>query len=276
MAWLKRSSPLTVLALAVTLGLSMAATAQDILPLRSPSLSSMLPNKWELTPRPPGPENADNRKAGATRGPCTTNDRDLTALVPASGVGATFAEYPTVHWYMPEISTEDKPELDFVLKEQGSQQVIYSARYTLGKSEDGTLVDTPGIKSLAVPPFANIPPLEVDQEYQWEVTVICEPNNTSDRSGDLFVHGKIKRVQLDQDLILKLQQANLQERIALYADNRLWYETVSEIVELRRNRPYDRELAEAWNKLISSVDLLGKDASEPWFQVQETITNKSR
>lgn len=288
MAWLKRSSPSAILALAVTLGLAITATAQEILPLRAPSLSSMLPNKWELTPSPQGSGNPTNRQAGATRGACARSERDLTALVPKSGVGSTIAEYPTLYWYMPKISTEGyKPELEFTLKDQ-SQQTVYFNRYALGESKDGVVVGTPGIKSLPIFAFANLPTLEIDKEYRWELSIICNPLDTAyyddesgkikyDQSGNSYVTGKIKRVKLDPELVSKLQQANLQERIALYADNRFWYETVGAMVQLRRDRPDDKNLAEAWNKLISSVDLLRENnVEEPWFQEQDTITNRSR
>jgi hypothetical protein len=63
------------------------------------------------------------------------------------------------------------------------------------------------------------------------------------------------RVRPDPTLAQRIQQATPKDRVALYANAGLWYETVATLVELRRARPNDNELAQAWNKLLNSVGL---------------------
>jgi hypothetical protein len=125
---------------------------------------------------------------------------------------------------------------------------IYRVRYSLPKATKG-VAGPPGIKSLTI---ANLAPLEVGQIYHWEWALICDPSNRDD---DYIVEGFIKRVQPDPTLASRLQQATPEERIALYADARLWYETLGDLVELRRDRPNDPNLEDAWNTLLSSVGL---------------------
>jgi hypothetical protein len=76
-----------------------------------------------------------------------------------------------------------------------------------------------------------------------------------DRSGLPYVDGKIKRVAADPALVRRISQATPQERVALYADARLWYETLSTLIELQRDQPNNREVAEALDKLLTSVGL---------------------
>lgn len=193
-----------------------------------------------------------NRQGGATRGEECVEPvgAKVTALVPDSGVGATAAPYPTVFWYMPKSSAS---EVQLMLQD-ANQQEIYSARYTLAKSSDGSVVGSPGIMSLSLPAFTNLSPLEVGQAYHWTLGLTCPPDSSGESKIDSF-DGGIVRVKPDPTLAQRIQQATPQERVALYANAGLWYETVGSLVELRRDRPNDNELTQAWNKLLNSIGL---------------------
>lgn len=265
MAWFTRSSRFTVLALAValTLGFNVPAPvkAQSVFP----SLGSELENAFR-SPRTDDPA-PENREGGATRGPCVKGYQPLVALVPLSGVGNTSATYPTIFWYMPQLATEaaPSPTVEFVLRDANKQEV-YSAKYPLAKNAEG-IVGAPGLMSLNI---ASIYPLQVNQEYHWDVTLRCD-SKSIDRSQDMFIVGAIKRVAPDPALALRVQRATPQERVALYAKAQLWYETLDAIVELRRDRPNDPLLADAWNKLLNSVDL-NTISGEPLFQGVSSLT----
>ena len=254
MAWFNRSSRIilltAILAMALTIGFGANLSAQVPKQARpTSSLSGKLPSQWNFTP--PSRGIPVNRQGGATRGgECTQVDAPVTTLVPASGFGATAAAYPTVFWYMPKSSAS---EVQFVIQD-AQQQEIYSARYTLAKSSDGSVVGSPGIMSLSVPAFANVSPLEIGQAYRWSVGLMCPPDSSGESKIDDF-EGGIVRVKPDPTLAQRIQQATPQDRVALYANAGLWYETVATLVELRRDRPNDNELTQAWNQLLYSVGL---------------------
>jgi len=266
MAWFKRSSRFTILTAALMLGLSLNVVAQPQ-PRSTPvSLSNRLENAFKP---PSGIGRPDNRQQGATRGPCMTKaSKPLLALVPVDGTGETMAENPTIFWYMPEISADGAPApaVEFVLKDAKDQE-IYTAEYALTTSAQG-VVGAPGVMSLTV---SNLYPMETGREYNWELTLMCNSKD-SDRSEDLTVAGVFKRVVPDPDLALRLQQASPQERVGLYADKKLWYETVAALVELRRDRPYDSNVTAAWRTLLSSVGL-EVIAQEPVVQSARNIRN---
>jgi hypothetical protein len=172
-------------------------------------------------------------------------------------MGLTVAEYPTVSWYMPPTSAS---AVEFVLRDAKDNE-IYRAKYALAKSEEGCVLGTSNIMSLTLPAFASLTPLEIGQEYPWELALIYEPQDRAfDILGDArFTRaasdGKIKRVKADPTLAIRAQEATPQERIALYADKRLWYDTLTTLVELRRDRPNDKELEDALDKLLKSAGL---------------------
>ncbi|MEW6493687.1 MAG: DUF928 domain-containing protein [Cyanobacteriota bacterium] len=273
MAWFTHSSRFALLAVALVLSSSFPVSAQ-VTPLRistSPSLANELENAF----RPPKRGAPDNRQGGATRGPCFVDQRqDLTALVPGPEA-KTATEYPIVSWYMPEMtSNEDDapaPAIIFRLKdashsEEGKE--VYTATYPLNKSGTG-IAGTPGIMTL---PIAHPYALEVGKKYYWELRVTCDIDSP-DRSGDQYDKGEITRVALnDSTFTQRLQQATPEERVVLYAQNQLWYEMLSDLVNLRRDRPTDRNLAEAWNTLMNMVELK-LSAKEPLFQDARNTSN---
>jgi hypothetical protein len=142
------------------------------------------------------------------------------------------------------------PAAEFLLRDETDKNFkdVYRVNYALPKSTKG-VVSPPGIKSLTIP---NLYPLEIGKAYHWYLALICNPSN---RGEDIIVEGFIKRVQSDPTLVSRLQQATPEDRIALYADARLWYETLNALVELRRDRPSDGNLEVAWKTLLKSLGL---------------------
>jgi hypothetical protein len=251
MVWSKQLSRFTILAVALTLGLTTNVPAQVQAQLKPSSPSSKLPNQLKNSFRPPRTGVPVNTIGGAKRGPvCLDKESELEPipLVPvASQMGETAADYPTFFWYMPPTSAQ---EVEFVLKDENDQQV-YKVEYALAKSGKDQ-VSEPGLMSLTLPAFANLSPLEMGKEYRWEVALICE---IDDRSRDVVRGASIKRVAPDPALALRIQQATPQERVALYKDAQLWHEAVSSLVELQRTRPDDANLPVAWDRLLSSAGL---------------------
>ncbi|MCA1992144.1 MAG: DUF928 domain-containing protein [Coleofasciculus sp. S288] len=251
MAWFKKLSRYTLLtillAVILTLGIAVNTPVKVQAQTGFESLSSKIPEQWEF-------EEATRSGAfvpmymqgGDARCNCIQDsERSLVALVPASGIGTTMAEYPTFVWYVPRSTA---PTVEFVLRD-ASNEKIYSLKYALTQ-EGGASAH--GLMSLTLPASANISPLEIGQDYRWELVLVC---SLEDHSSDVISEGGIRRVQPDSTLVSRIQQVTSPERVALYADARLWYDTLATLMELRRDHPNDKSLAEAWNKLLNSVGL---------------------
>lgn len=184
------------------------------------------------------------RISGGSRSPrpaClnTIPNQPVIALMPEGNIGLTLSAHPTFWFSLPAISAGKS--LEFGLFNQAGE-IVYQK--TLEASEEA------GITHLSLP--ENTAPLEVDQDYRWYLSVVCNPNS---RSEDLFVTGWVKRVQPDRNISQQLATATDQERLALYEESALWYDILTTLAELRRKSPTDTELAQRWSTLLESVNL---------------------
>ncbi|NEO94546.1 MAG: DUF928 domain-containing protein [Moorea sp. SIO3G5] len=191
------------------------------------------------------------RTSGGSRGLCSDQ---LIAIVPGSSeiveatgncsndsnssVALTLAESPTFWFYVPEQST---PELtvEFVLVNQNQQAVLVKSM---------TLSGTPGIVSV---PLNQ--PLETDQLYRWQFSVLVNPQNPS---GNPAVEGLVKRITPDSSLSSKLNAATSpRDRIAIYASHGIWHDAMTALAQLRSQKPEDSRLERDWQDFLGSVGL---------------------
>jgi Domain of Unknown Function (DUF928) len=100
--------------------------------------------------------------------------------------------------------------------------------------------------------FPDSPVIILGKTYQWTFTLLCDPQ---DPSANTTVSGSIKRIELDPILTNELKIAKPSDRIALYANNGLWYDTVATLVEALQSNPNDPQLAKSWQELLKSVGL---------------------
>ncbi|MCC5637421.1 DUF928 domain-containing protein [Nostoc sp. CHAB 5844] len=167
----------------------------------------------------------------------------LTILVPENNPILTTVEQPKLFFYIPKTAKTTVQGFELFV-EDAAQKVIYRQKYKVNQQ--------PGIFSLDLPANKNQRLLEVAQEYNWYLAVICPG---PDRSRDLVVGGTVKRIVLDKKLTNKLKKASPRERAALYAANGIWYDSLTILAQLRRQRPNDAALQRDWQSLLESVKL---------------------
>ena len=210
------------------------------------NLTRRLPSRWEL---PDAIGKPGNREGGATRSPETecsySNPTTFVALVPPSGKALTREAYPHFFWYLPATSAR---RLEFILKDD-QQQEIYFTEYVLNANQD---LEYRGLMSLRLPAFAGLAPLEVEREYSWKLVLIC---NGDDRSAHLVIEGTVERIAANEELDARLASATREEKVAIYAEERLWHETIDTLWHLHRSDPENSNLENAWKKLLDSVEL---------------------
>lgn len=259
MAWIKRFSQIKTLAGLLALTLVMNPSALVLAQSTPSSVSRNLPNQWNDSFDPPvnGRGTPQGREGGATRGPCIKaksqdlNDKrnSLIAIVPPSGIGTTVAKYPTFFWYLPPTQSEFAKTIEFKLKDENEQE-IYTTKFAIAP-------DQQGIMSLQLPDSSAILPLEVGKQYFWQVQLICK----APQQDPEYINFEASVVRVAPSPSLP-GSSDLQEQLAGYVKSRLWYETLATLAELRRLHPNDQDLADAWAKLLRSVEL-EKIAQEP-------------
>lgn len=182
-------------------------------------------------PRNPSPE----RTVGSgIRG---NLDMEIVPLLPETNSGYTVSARPTIYLYVPPTS---------------ARQVFFSLQDENLKSQYQTVLNISGeggIVSVTLPEDA--PELEVGKFYAWFFAPIDSgsvllPDNYSSS-------GWIKRVALAPSASNKTLTPV--ERAALYAENGIWYDTLSELAKAKQERPEDAIAAEEWKTLLAQVGL---------------------
>jgi Domain of Unknown Function (DUF928) len=181
------------------------------------------------------------RRGGTgSRGDCPPVKVSLTALIPASNLGSSVEAHPTLWFYVPYQSGEVASG-EFSLQDEQNNDV-YRTTFTVS--------ETPGVVSFSL---ASAAPLEINKKYQWYVKLYCTKQQSS---APVFIRGWVERVALKPELERQLQTANTpRERIALYAQNGIWYSALTELAKLRLAEPQNATVNNDWANLLRDVGL---------------------
>lgn len=164
-----------------------------------------------------------------------SQDLSLTPLMPQDNhFGQTVAPYPTFYWYVPEVTAK---AAEFVLMDESDSE-IYTVKFQLQQSETGGLI------SLSLPENAGLAPLEIDQNYKWYFSLICDE---FDRGTDIFTDGWVRRVA-EPETETPLVTSND------YAQAGIWFEALEILAEEKRLES-DGVLNPEWRSLLESVGL---------------------
>lgn len=214
----------------------------------------------QVTFEPPGDGRPDNTAGGASRdgGTCFQDAEGaqsqqqvsvgVTPLMPVTSQGLTVAERPTFFVYVPRTSAK---QAFFSLRDKNEE---YYYQTTL------PLANTPGIVSVQLP--ADAPALQIGKTYQWSFVTICGKNLAVD---DPRVEGQIQRIEPNPALLRQIEKVSPLERAALFGSNGIWYDTLSNLAELKRSQPGNSTLTANWENLLKSVGL-GAIATKPFAQ----------
>ncbi|WP_264322910.1 DUF928 domain-containing protein [Zarconia navalis] len=164
----------------------------------------------------------------------------FTALVPQVGgknYGLTLDEYPTFFIHIPKIPGAI---VEFTLSGENGE-ALYHTRY-LTAERDATF-------GISLPRHANVPPLEVDRIYSWQVSLEFKSSSI------YVVRGEIERFEATPEFAKTLEEASLGEKVVLYAEASLWYDAVKALADLRRADPGNLQLRADWIELMNAVGL---------------------
>ncbi|MBW4627717.1 MAG: DUF928 domain-containing protein [Brasilonema octagenarum HA4186-MV1] len=197
------------------------------------------------------PDNGDpkGRRRGGTsrRDGCPSLKKPVTAIVAGeeknnkSFLGTTVAEYPTFWVYLPELPT-NLSSGEFVLQDEQGHD-IYRTPLTLPPKA--------GIIGVSLPPNSQYA-LKQNLKYHWFFRVYC--GDPQKKPEYFFVDAWLERVALTPQLQQQLKSAKSEE-YKIYAANNLWYDTITNLAELRRTRSDTDTLTKDWTSLFKAVDL---------------------
>ncbi|MEH2084321.1 MAG: DUF928 domain-containing protein [Nostoc sp.] len=220
-----------------------------------PVKSEILPSGIFNAPPPPDDINAPGNRVGGGKRGCesmdkqlaTSKQKQLTALVPVYQFpnaelvfGLTTTSHPTFWFYVPyHVATVSA---EFVLQNEAGE-TIYQSPISLS--------GTPGVVRFSLPSTTS--PLEIGKRYRWYFNTYCNLQQSP-----VFVNGWVKRVEQNSVLKSQLETATPKQRVALYATNGIWYDSLTALAELHRLDPKHSN----WASMLQAVGL-NSIASEP-------------
>lgn len=185
---------------------------------------------------------------GATRGgSCGQDPPDiktpLTALMPNLIEdplhGATGSESPQFFVYLPQTSAQ---MAEFVLKDADENDLYRTTIPISGET---------GIVRVSLP--ENIQ-LQVNQNYLWYFSLICNPENLRE---NVSIKALTRRIELDPALKTQLEKADPLTRSKLYAEAGIWHEALATLAQLHQESPNDPTVVREWKILLESAGLSG-------------------
>ncbi len=202
-----------------------------------------LPNTktWQISQQfKPKVDNKRNptTDGGATRGiSCLINKQEsLIPLTPADLVGLTLEKHPTFFWYQPNSTGKF---LKFTILADGKTENLYESKLAIPNEA--------GIMSFTLP--KNAPELEINRTYQWSVTLVCDPD---DSSGDTWMNAWVERIQPDDSLLQDIKKANSRNLSNVYGKAGIWYEGLNALVQQRCTDPKNLSVKTKWRQLLES------------------------
>ena len=208
-----------------------------------------------------GSRPVDNSCISSSRNDLDTQTKEakvkLTALTPGEHNGLTTRSRPELLVYLP-LTRASNIELS-VFDNQGDG--VYQKNFSIDKSKG----------FVKLPLFSgNEVSLESNKSYYWTLAIIC---NQSDRTEDIVVGGSIEYAPPNKYLQQRLDRVSGIEKISLLARKGYWYDALLELLEMRRENPNDKQLAQGWEQLLQSVGLK-QVAKEPINESMLVTTSK--
>ena len=179
-----------------------------------------------------------NRIGAATRSAAGSVVPSVIAVVPAH-TGLTIQEQPVLFWYLSEpasvpveISIIDDSQYEPLWQSKVSQPVP-SGFHRIRLTDSGLK-------------------LEKGKNYKWFVALVLDPDH---RSKDVIAGGVIERVNPSESLNRKLSQSDPLQRVSVFAEEGIWYDTLSTISDLIDARQGDISLENVRTDLLTQVGL---------------------
>ena len=173
-------------------------------------------------------------------------DSSLVALTAPNPLSITTALQPKLLFYVPEMTAAHTAE--FVLFNQNNE-LIYETSFEVDATGGVVNID----------PAASMPPLALEENYQWYFSIIPEAN---DRAHDIVVYGSVRRVReadwlagQQVDISSLGQLTPLMKARVLYQQADLWLDAAMILDRLRRQYPNDAAIAAEWTSLLESAGL---------------------
>ena len=178
-----------------------------------------------------------NRMGAATRN-ASSKLPTIMAIVPEH-TGFTIQDNPVLFWYLSKAAS---CSVEISLIDDSQYEPLWQSRLSLPVPAGFhriQIADT-GLK------------LNTGKTYKWFVALVTDPVH---RSKDIIAGGVIERITPSETLKQKLSQSDPLQRVAIFAEEGIWYDTLSSISDLIDASPGDNALENIRSDLLKQVGL---------------------
>ncbi|MDJ1182668.1 DUF928 domain-containing protein [Roseofilum casamattae] len=194
---------------------------------------------------PPGQGAPGETLGGASRGlKCLPNETPVTVLVPQTPAGVKYGlttiAKPSFFVYIPEtVATE----IEFIVTD--------NQPYPNGQVIDERVLPIPSKPGILQIDLQG--DLDVDDYYEWAIYLRC-PNSNPNEDPTLALpsSGWLKRVEVDNTIEERLQGSSVLERVIIYAQQGIWFDSLSLLSEQLQQAPTNLNLRATWSQFINS------------------------
>jgi Domain of Unknown Function (DUF928) len=228
---------------------------------------------------PAAPKAPTNTTPKATHGNgCEVGKFPLRALAPidkdvegnSSIWGLTSVEQPILWFYVPYKLTNEQP-VEISLEDSQGKPL-------LGKQVIPAIGEKVGVIGLRLPKLPK-----VKTNYLWTFTVRCDKEDPSKNES---VQGWIQQTSLDSSVTEQLKKLSSIEQSEIYRKNKVMFDALTSLAQLRMNKPTDAAGIEAWKSLLTNwifeempeepvVDLPGEPVIEV-IQIEQPPSSNTR
>ncbi|MEL6160193.1 MAG: DUF928 domain-containing protein [Cyanobacteria bacterium J06623_5] len=182
------------------------------------------------------------------------------ALVPGNNVSTFAGDQASLSIYISDMFDHKRAEV--YVQHAQTRETVYHQQLTLTGLEEG------GIVKMLLPSTdgAGGPLLAVEEDYFWEVAIICD---VSDRTRDYTVQGFLRRQAVGADFLEEMATAAPTDQVERYAEAALWQETLQTAETLQGSEP------ETWHELLLSVGL-GNLPADNWVECCQLVQTEEQ
>jgi len=181
---------------------------------------------------------APSRRIGGGSRSLEINKPYLTVIAPEH-TGLTIQEQPTIYWYISEPSTTT---IEFTITTEKGDNRFFEVKLQA--------TELSGLQSFSLKEH-NIRLLP-NVEYRWYVSIVPDPKR---RSKDIIAGGSIMRINLNEKLKQKLDNASSENIFYVLAEEGIWYDTIQSLSGLIEKYPGNKNYKAFRAKLFNQVGL---------------------
>ena len=188
---------------------------------------------------------SSSRGSRGSRGLCNTVDEGFSLQVLVPGAGFTTVRQPNLYW---SISSPLSADLVFTLIPVMAPGSFDYPEALIDKTITHSV--KAGIHSLSLADYGVS--LEEDREYEWSVSIVCDPKNPS---LNLSAIGRIKRIKPSTDLTARVKAAKPEQLVTVYANNGIWYDALDTLSQLIAQNGNNENLRKIQVNLLKQVGM---------------------